>query len=246
MPNKSRIEWTNSTWNPVTGCDKVSAGCQNCYADRMAKRLQGMGVEKYRNGFEVTLHEEVVEAPLSWTTPRVVFVNSMSDLFHDQIPDEFIKHVFEVMATASQHTFQVLTKRPKRAKRIDSQLTWGPNIWLGATVESRDYRWRIKDLRQTSAAIKFLSLEPLLGPLGQVDYTGIDWAIVGGESGPGARPIRKEWILDIRNQCAEQGVHFFFKQWGGVNKKATGRSLDGRTYDAMPPLAHEALDLFSA
>lgn len=246
MSGKSRIEWTFRTWNPVTGCDKISAGCDHCYAERMAKRLQGMGVEKYKNGFEVTLHQDVVEAPLSWTTPRVVFVNSMSDLFHDKVPDEFIQQVFEVMATAYQHTFQVLTKRPKRLKRLSDRLTWGPNIWMGATVESREYLWRIKDLRQTEAAVKFLSLEPLLGPLGEVDFSGIDWAIVGGESGPGARPIRKEWVLDIRDQCEQQGVHFFFKQWGGVNKKASGRLLDGRLYESMPPLAHEVQpDLFS-
>lgn len=203
----------------------------------MAKRLQGMGVEKYKNGFEVTLHHDVVEAPLSWTQPRVVFVNSMSDLFHEKVPDDFIRYVFEVMASASQHTFQVLTKRPKRLRRIAESLPWAPNIWMSVTVEAREYLWRIKDLRQTPAAIKFLSLEPLLGPLPGMDLSGIDWAIVGGESGPGARPMKAEWVRDIREQCAAQRVHFFFKQWGGVNKKATGRLLDGRTYDAMPPLA---------
>lgn len=238
-PNKSRIEWTHSTWNPVTGCDKISPGCEHCYADRMAKRLQGMGVEKYRNGFEVTLHHDVVEAPLSWTQPRVVFVNSMSDLFHEKVPDDFIELVFEVMASASQHTFQVLTKRPKRLRRLAERLRWTSNIWMGATVEAKEYLWRIKDLRQTPAAIRFLSLEPLLGPLTGMDLTGIDWAIVGGESGPGARPMKVEWVREIREQCERQDVHFFFKQWGGVNKKATGRLLDGRTYDAMPPLAVE-------
>ena len=226
-------------WNPVTGCDKISPGCQHCYADRMAKRLQGMGVAKYRNGFEVTLHHDVVEAPLSWTQPRVVFVNSMSDLFHEKVPDDFIQLVFEVMASTPHHTFQILTKRPKRLKRLAGQLRWMPNIWMGVTVEAKEYLWRIKDLRQTDAAIKFLSLEPLLGPLAAMDLHGIDWAIVGGESGPGARPIQADWVRTIRDQCLAQDVHFFFKQWGGVNKKATGRLLDGYTYDAMPPLSHE-------
>lgn len=236
MTDRTHIEWTDSTWNPVTGCDPVSPGCEHCYAARMAKRLQAMGVDKYKNGFEVTLHPDLLEAPLSWKKPRVVFVNSMSDLFHDQVPTEYIQRIFDVMRRADLHTFQILTKRSKRLKRIAAQLDWPPNVWMGVTVERREYVYRIKDLCTTGAAVKFLSLEPLLGPLRNLDLTGIDWAIVGGESGPGARPIRPEWVRDLRDQCDSQGVHFFFKQWGGVNKKRAGRRLDGRLYEAMPDL----------
>ncbi|MDX9856395.1 MAG: phage Gp37/Gp68 family protein [candidate division Zixibacteria bacterium] len=236
MSDHARIEYTWLTWNPVTGCDAVSPGCEHCYAARMAKRLQAMGVAKYKNGFAVTLHPDLLEAPLSWKKPRVVFVNSMSDLFHDQVPTEYIQRIFDVMRRADLHTFQILTKRSKRLKRIASEIDWPPNVWMGVTVERREYVYRIKDLCATGATVKFLSLEPLLGPLSDLDLSGIDWAIVGGESGPGARPIRPEWVRDIRDQCEVQGVHFFFKQWGGVNKKRAGRRLDGRLYEAMPEL----------
>ncbi|MBI5266046.1 MAG: phage Gp37/Gp68 family protein [candidate division Zixibacteria bacterium] len=236
MAAQSRIEWTESTWNPVTGCSKVSPGCDHCYADRMAKRLQGMGVHKYRNGFEVTLHPSELEAPLRWRKPQIIFVNSMSDLFHPQVPFAYVEQIFDVMRRANHHVFQILTKRSKQLVRAADKLDWPPNVWMGVTVESQPYTFRINDLRKTKAAVKFLSLEPLLGPLVNLDLHEIDWAIVGGESGPGARPMDKKWVRDIRRQCREQSVHFFFKQWGGVNKKAAGRTLDGRIYDAMPPL----------
>lgn len=230
------IEWTHVTWNPVTGCDKVSPGCDHCYANRMALRLQGMGVSKYRNGFKLTLHPDVLEQPIGWKKPRVIFVNSMSDLFHDKVPLEYIQQVFNVAERAPQHIFQVLTKRSKRLKRLAGKLTWPDNLWMGVTVERQEYAYRIKDLRATGAAIKFLSLEPLLGPLTDLDLAEIDWAIVGGESGPGARPMAPDWAREIRRQCKEQNVHFFFKQWGGVNKKANGRRLDGRYWNDMPEL----------
>jgi protein gp37 len=236
MVQKSRIEWTHSTWNPVTGCSKVSPGCDHCYADRMAKRLQAMGVAKYKNGFEVTLHPDVLEAPLRWTKPQIIFVNSMSDLFHEKVPFEFVQQIFDVMRRADQHIFQLLTKRSKRLVRYAPKLDWPENLWMGVTVESETYQFRIDDLRKVPSAIRFLSLEPLLGPLSQLDLTDIHWAIVGGESGPGARPIKKEWVEEIRRQCRLQKTAFFFKQWGGVNKKEAGRMLNGRTYDAMPPL----------
>jgi protein gp37 len=236
MVTKSRIEWTHSSWNPVTGCSAVSAGCDHCYAERMARRLQAMGVAKYRNGFKVTLHPDVLEAPLKWKKPQVIFVNSMSDLFHEEIPFKFVEQVFDVMARAEQHVFQVLTKRSKQLVRLHRKLPWPTNVWMGTTVENRHYRYRINDLQKTPAATKFLSLEPLLGPLPGLDLQDIDWAIVGGESGPGARPMKKEWVLDIRRQCREQQTAFFFKQWGGVNKKRAGRRLDGRFYNEMPPL----------
>ncbi len=239
----THIEWTWRTWNPVTGCNPVSPGCEHCYAERMARRLQAMGVPKYRNGFTVTLHPSELEAPLRWKKPQIIFVNSMSDLFHDQVPLEYVQQIFEVMNRAHWHVFQILTKRSKQLARVQSKLPWGPNIWMGVTVESALYRYRINDLRKTGAAIKFLSLEPLLGPLPELDMTKIDWAIVGGESGPGARPIQREWVVQIRNQCREQNVHFFFKQWGGLNKKAAGRLLDGRLYSEMPPLPDANLRL---
>lgn len=231
-----KIEWTNCTWNAITGCDAVSAGCEHCYAERMARRLKAMGVHKYRNGFKVTIHPNVLEEPLKWNKPRIVFVNSMSDLFHRDIPFEFLEKVFQVMAASPRHIFQALTKRSKDLKRLADRLVWMENIWMGVTVEDAPYKYRIDDLRSTPAEVKFLSLEPLLGPLGELDLTGIDWAIVGGESGPGARPMEKDWVLDIKRQCEEQNVNFFFKQWGGINKKRTGRSLDGKLYSAMPPL----------
>ena len=234
MATKSKIEWTESTWNPVTGCTKISPGCKNCYAERMAKRLQAMGQPNYANGFSLTVHPHVVEATLSWKAPQVIFVNSMSDLFHKDVPLAFIQKVFDVMKRAHWHQFQILTKRSGRMLQLDSSLAWAGNIWMGVSVETEQYQHRIDDLRQTSAAVKFLSLEPLLGSLPSLDLAGIDWVIVGGESGPRARPMDEEWVLEIRDQCVDQGVPFFFKQWGGTNKKKAGRILQGRTWDEMP------------
>ncbi|MCL5257360.1 MAG: phage Gp37/Gp68 family protein [Chloroflexi bacterium] len=240
MGAKSSIEWTESTWNPVTGCTKVSPGCAHCYAERMSLRLKAMGMANYANGFEVTLHEQTLELPLRWTKPQMIFVNSMSDLFHDAVPDEFIKKVFDVMRGARRHRFQVLTKRSERLQRLSPDLNWAPNIWMGVSVENKDYAFRIDHLRQTSAKVKFVSMEPLLGPITNMDLQGIDWVIVGGESGPGARPMEPEWVLDICRQCRGGQVAFFFKQWGGTNRKKTGRLLDGRTYDEMPEARPEA------
>ena len=234
MATLSKIEWTETTWNPVTGCTKISYGCKHCYAERMSKRLQAMGMEKYRRGFEVVVHESVLQEPLKWKNPSLVFVNSMSDLFHKAVPIDFVQSVFEVMNQASQHTFQVLTKRPGRVKQIDARLDWAPNIWLGTSIESERWQDRLDRLKSTGARTKFLSLEPLLGPLPDIDLTGIDWVIVGGESGPGARPMDAEWVREIRDNCVDSEVPFFFKQWGGVFKKRTGRTLDGRTWDEMP------------
>jgi len=232
----SAIEWTEATWNPVTGCSKISPGCKHCYAARMAARLKAMGSEHYRNGFGVTLQEDLLDLPLRWRTPKLIFVNSMSDLFHSEVPDEFIIQVFEAMAKASWHTFQVLTKRADRLQRLSKQLPWSSNIWMGVSVETEKYFWRIERLARVPAAVRFLSLEPLLGPLFDLPLSRIDWVIVGGESGPGARPMERAWVTSIRSQCKDSGVPFFFKQWGGVRKKRNGRELDGRTYDAMPPL----------
>lgn len=235
MAVNSHIEWTEATWNPVTGCTKVSPGCKHCYAERIAKRLQGMEQPRYRNGFTVTLQPDILDLPLRWKQPRVIFVNSMSDLFHEDVPFEFIERVFETMRSASHHVFQVLTKRADRLLELDACLSpWPRNVWMGVSVEHEDYTWRIDWLRHTGARTKFVSFEPLLGPLPALDLDGIDWVIVGGESGPGARPMDKRWVVDIRRQCEEQNRKFFFKQWGGVNKKKAGRTLDGRTYDAMP------------
>ena len=222
------------TWNPVTGCTKVSHGCKHCYAERMAKRLRAMGMEKYRNEFEVTIHHATLAEPLRWKNPRLVFVNSMSDLFHEDVPDEFIHSVFEIMNQASQHTFQVLTKRPERVGSLNSGLKWTSNIWLGVSIESERWLHRLDTLRKTDAQTKFLSLEPLLGPLPDLDLKGVHWVIVGGESGPGARPISADWVTDIRDKCLISEVPFFFKQWGGVFKKRNGRTLDDRTWDQMP------------
>ena len=236
MSTHSSIEWTESTWNPLTGCTKISPGCKHCYAERMAWRLQAMGQPNYANGFELTLHEHALEAPLSWKKPQVVFVNSMSDLFHRDVPTEFIQQVFSVMRRASWHTFQVLTKRSERLLELSPQIEWPENVWMGVSVETQDYAFRIDHLRQTGARTRFLSLEPLLGPLPRLDLRGINWVIVGGESGPGARPLHEEWVLEIRDQCQNARVPFFFKQWGGVRKKRAGRLLEGRTWDAMPAL----------
>ncbi|MBN1972463.1 MAG: phage Gp37/Gp68 family protein [Sedimentisphaerales bacterium] len=230
----SKIEWTESTWNPVTGCSKISPGCLNCYAKRMALRLKAMGQPNYRNGFKVTCHRETLELPLRWKKPQMIFVNSMSDLFHENVPDDFIMDIFSTMRRAKQHQYQILTKRAERLAQLSPELPWQNNIWMGVTVESEDYKHRIDYLRFTSAYIKFLSLEPLLTDIGELDLNEIDWVIVGGESGPGARPMKIEWVRNIREQCLAQKVPFFFKQWGGINKKKTGRLLDGRTWDKMP------------
>lgn len=237
MASKSAIEWTESTWNPLTGCTKISPGCKHCYAERMAKRLQAMGQPNYRNGFELTLHDHALEIPLNWKQPQMIFVNSMSDLFHEDVPLEFIQKVFDTMTKAYWHTFQVLTKRSDRLLEFDKELLWPENVWMGVSVENQNYTFRIDHLRETHAVIKFLSLEPLLGPLVNLNLSGIHWVIVGGESGPGARPIQGSWIRDIRDQCLDAGVPFFFKQWGGTNKKKSGRELDGRTWDELPRLA---------
>ena len=234
MSANSTIEWTETTWNPVTGCTKISHGCKFCYAERMSKRLRAMGVDKYRHGFTTTAHPSVLEHPLKWREPRLVFVNSMSDLFHESVPTTFIQSVFETMNKVPQHTFQVLTKRPPRVAQLDGKLNWTPNIWLGTSIESEDWLGRLEPLKQTGAQIKFLSLEPLLGPLPGIQLEGIDWVIVGGESGPGSRPMHPDWVREIRDNCREHGVPFFFKQWGGVFKKRTGRILDKRTWDEMP------------
>ncbi len=234
MGAKSDIEWTEATWNPLTGCTKISPGCKHCYAERLANRLQLMGQPNYANGFRLTMHEHMLEIPLGWKKPQTIFVNSMSDLFHKDVPLEFIQRVFDVMQRAHWHRFQVLTKRAERVAELSPFLVWAPNIWMGVSVETQRYVYRIDHLRKTGAQIKFLSLEPLIGPLRNLDLSGIDWAIVGGESGPGARPMNPAWVTDIRDQCRQAGVAFFFKQWGGVQKKRAGRELDGRTWDEMP------------
>jgi len=232
--SSSKIEWTDSTWNPLTGCNKVSLGCKHCYAERMAFRLKAMGNPNYRNGFQLTLHEHVLNLPLSWKTPQFIFVNSMSDLFHEDVPLEFILRVFDVMKQASWHSFQVLTKRSKRLADLSSEIEWPENVWMGVSVENAKYTFRIDHLRQTDAKTKFLSLEPLLGPIPNLDLAGINWVIVGGESGPSARPIEESWVIDLRDQCNEANVPFFFKQWGGVNRKKAGRLLENRTWDELP------------
>lgn len=231
---KSSIEWTESTWNPVTGCTKISAGCRHCYAERMAIRLQAMGQPAYTRGFEVVLHPDKLRLPLEWKKPSTIFVNSMSDLFHEDIPDEFILEVFATMRRASWHRFQVLTKRADRLEELDDVIDWPSNVWMGVTVERADYVSRIDCLRRSGACVKFLSCEPLLGPLPGLDLAGIDWVIVGGESGPQSRPIEKAWVRDLRDQCTSADVPFFFKQWGGLNKKKAGRDLDGRTWSEVP------------
>lgn len=231
---QSSIEWTEMTWNPTTGCDKVSAGCKYCYAEVMARRLQAMGIEKYKDGFELRIHEDALPIPYSWNKPKIVFVNSMSDLFHKDVPLSFIQKVFEVMNNTPQHTYQVLTKRAERLYELHHHLNWTPNIWMGVSVEDERVKERIDFLRETNAKTKFLSCEPLIGPLMNLNLDRIQWAIVGGESGRKARPMQEWWVWDIRQQCAEQGVAFFFKQWGGINKKKAGRILGGNTYDEMP------------
>lgn len=234
MSQGSTIEWTDATWNPVTGCTKVSAGCKNCYAERMSRRLQAMGVPQYAQGFRLALHPEMLELPLRWRRPRRVFVNSMSDLFHRDVPQEFIARVFEVMNQCPQHSFQILTKRPEIAAARAARLRWTSNIWVGTSVENALVLHRVESLQRVPANVRFLSLEPLLGPLPRLPLAGIHWVIVGGESGPGARIVKVEWVRQIREQCVSHGTPFFFKQWGGTNKKKTGRLLDGRVWDEMP------------
>jgi len=274
MSTASKIEWTETTWNPVTGCDRISSGCDRCYALTLAKRLKAMGSQKYQAdgdprtsgpGFAVTVHEDTVPEPLRWRKPRVVFVNSMSDLFHARVPDAFIASVFAVMAVTPQHTYQVLTKRPRRMRALlasdafcsqvgaavgalglgtaadRAPLPWpAPNVWLGTSIENDDYTWRADCLRQVPAAVRFLSLEPLLGPLPSLSLDGIGWVIAGGESGPGCRPLDLAWVREIRDRCASQDAAFFFKQVGGPTPKAGGRQLDGRTWDEYPAAGQRA------
>lgn len=246
MSTRSRIEWTETTWNPTTGCDRISAGCDHCYALSLAKRLKGMGSAKYQRdgdprtsgpGFAVTTHPAALGQPLRWRDPRLVFVNSMSDLFHAKVPVEFIRQVFDVMAATPQHTYQVLTKRARRLRRLAPSLDWPPNVWIGVSVENSDVLHRVTDLQKVPAAVRFLSCEPLIGPLPGLDLDGMGWVIVGGESGPHARPIEGQWVTQIRDRCVAQDVPFFFKQWGGRTPKAGGRELEGRTWDQMPARA---------
>lgn len=233
---QSSIEWTEMTWNPTTGCSKVSQGCKFCYAEIMSKRLQAMGVEKYKDNFEVRIHPDALKTPYTWKKSKIVFVNSMSDLFHEDVPLDFIQDVFDVMRDNSQHVFQVLTKRAERLLELNEHLKWSHNIWMGVSVEDQKVESRIDFLRKTNARVKFLSLEPLLGPLPNINMEGIDWVIVGGESGHRPRPIEVDWVLDIQEQCEKNDVAFFFKQWGGKNKKKNGRILNGKTYDEMPEI----------
>ncbi|MGO8788152.1 MAG: DUF5131 family protein [Terriglobia bacterium] len=237
MASNSAIEWTESTWNPLTGCTKISPGCKHCYAERMALRFQAMRQPNYVNGFDLTLHENALELPLKWKKPQTIFVNSMSDLFHKDVPVEFIVKTFDVMRRADWHKFQVLTKRSDRLLELSPMLPWAPHIRMGVSVESLKYTPRIDHLRQTGARVKFLSLEPLLGPLPGLNLESIDWVIVGGECGPGARRMDAAWVLEIRDQCLDARVPFFFKQWGGTRKKKAGRELEGRTWDDMPEAA---------
>lgn len=234
MGANSTIEWTESTWNPVTGCTRISPGCDNCYAERMAYRLQAMGQPNYRNGFRLTEQPHMLDLPERWAGRQTIFVNSMSDLFHRDVSTEYIQQVFAVMNRANHHRYQVLTKRSQRLMRLSPQLPWQPHIWMGVSVENDAYTYRIDHLRQTNAHVRFLSLEPLLGPLPDLNLEGIDWVIVGGESGPGARLMDPTWVWDIRLQCRAARIPFFFKQWGGVNKRITGRRLRGRVYNQMP------------
>lgn len=236
MATNSHIEWTEMTWNPVTGCSKVSQGCKHCYAERMAIRLRAMGARRYKDGFNVTLHHDLLDLPRQWKRSRTVFVNSMSDLFHVDVPDEFIRRVFDTIVACPQHTFQILTKRSERLRELASSLPWPSNLWMGVSVEDSRVVRRIADLAQVPAPVRFLSCEPLIGPLEDLPLDGIDWVIVGGESGPGARSMDATWVQSIRRQCRHTGTAFFFKQWGGVRKDMTGRLLNGRTYDEMPPV----------
>ena len=246
MSNGSSIEWTDATWNPTTGCDRVSAGCDNCYALTLAKRLKAMGLAKYRNdgdprtsgpGFALTLHEETLAAPYGWRSPRLVFVDSMSDLFHPEVPLDFIRRVFAVMADTPRHTYQILTKRSQRLASLASGLDWPPNVWMGVSVENDRYAFRVDHLRTVPASMRFVSAEPLLGPLPELDLTSIHWLIAGGESGPNARPMDESWVRGLRDHCQAEGVAFFFKQWGGRTPKSGGRELDGAYHNEMPIIA---------
>ncbi|WP_372410165.1 DUF5131 family protein [Streptomyces luteireticuli] len=243
MSDRSAIEWTEATWNPTTGCDRVTSGCDNCYALTLARRLKAMGTAKYQNdgdprtsgpGFGVTLHPDSLKVPSQWKAPRMVFVNSMSDLFHARVPLTFVRQVFEVIAATPQHTYQLLTKRSLRLRRLADRLDWPPNLWMGVSIEHADQLGRVEDLRHVPAALRFLSCEPLLGPLTGMDLTGIGWVIAGGESGPNHRPLREGWILEIRDNCTAHGVPFFFKQWGGRTPRTGGRELAGQTWDEIP------------
>ncbi|MGH9209882.1 MAG: DUF5131 family protein [Acidimicrobiales bacterium] len=243
MGDKSAIEWTEATWNPTTGCDRTSPGCDNCYAATLAKRLKAMGQPKYQNdgdprtsgpGFRLTLHPDVLAVPMTWAAPRTIFVNSMSDLFHPDVPTGFIREVFDVMEATPQHTYQVLTKRARRLAELADALSWPPNVWIGVSIETDRYYFRARQLGAVPAAVRFLSCEPLLGPLDALPLDAIDWVIAGGESGSRARPIEADWVRSVRDQCASAAVPFFFKQWGGRTPKAGGRELDGRFHDEMP------------
>ena len=234
MATNSKIEWTEMTWNPVTGCTKVSQGCKHCYAERMARRLHAMGNARYQNGFNVALHEDLIDAPLRWRSPKLVFVNSMSDLFQDEVPADFIRNVFSTMVRCPQHTFQILTKRSERLLELANSLPWPQNVWMGVSVEDERVIDRVRDLQKVPAAVRFLSCEPLIGPLPRLPLSGIHWVIVGGESGPHARPMELEWVESILTQCRKADVPFFFKQWGGPRKDLTGRKLKGKIYDEMP------------
>ena len=243
MADHSAIEWTEATWNPTTGCDKTSPGCDNCYALTLSRRLKAMGQPKYQRdgdprtsgpGFGLTIHADTLDVPRSWSAPRTIFVNSMSDLFHPEVPEPYIRRVFDVIAETPQHQYQVLTKRSRRLAEVGQRLEWPPNLWMGVSVENSRYRFRVDHLRCIGAAVRFVSAEPLLGPLEELDLCGIHWLIAGGESGPSARPVEEAWLVDLRDQCASAGVPFFFKQWGGRTPKAGGRALQGSTYDEMP------------
>ena len=234
MSTNSTIEWTEATWNPVTGCTKISPGCTHCYAERMSRRLKAMGNNNYANGFRLTLQPEMLERPLEWKSPKMIFVNSMSDMFHRDVPTAYIQRVFDVMRRASWHQFQILTKRSARLASLARSIDWPTNVWMGVSVENATYKFRIDHLREVPSRIRFLSLEPLLGPLQNLNLSRIEWVIVGGESGPGARPMKEEWVIDLQQQCETVQVPFFFKQWGGTNKKQTGRLLRGRTWDQFP------------
>lgn len=249
MASRSAIEWTEVTWNPVTGCDRISAGCDHCYALTLAKRLKAMGAARYQQdgdprtsgpGFGVSLHPETLDEPYGWRTPRVVFVNSMSDLFHAKVPLGFIRNVFDAIADTPQHTYQVLTKRSLRLRRLSDRVPWPPNLWMGVSVENASVLYRVDHLRQVPAAVRFLSCEPMLGPLHELNLEGISWVIAGGESGPNYRPMRLEWARGLRDMCKEAGVPFFFKQWGGRTPKAAGRELDGVVWNEMPQHASVA------
>ena len=234
MSLNSKIEWTHSTWNPVTGCSKISLGCENCYAERMAKRLKAMENNTYKNGFKVTLHEELLEKPLKWRQPQMVFVNSMGDLFHEDVPVSFIFDTFKIMKQAEWHTFQVLTKRTKRLKELSKEIEWPKNVWIGVTIESEEYVSRLNDILDTDAYIQFISFEPLLSQIKNICFKGINWVIVGGESGPKSRTMKKEWVFDIYEQCKTDNIPFFFKQWGGFHKKKNGRLFQNKVWNEMP------------